>query len=50
MEKRDEEVRQLVMLASMADEMLAYADNQHTQADTVKFLIEKIVEKLEAKA
>jgi len=26
--------------------MLAYADSQHTQAETVKFLIEKIVEKV----
>lgn len=39
-----------VDISFLTDEMLAYANNQHTQAETVKFLIEKIVEKLEAKA
>lgn len=54
--KQDEEIQMIkkymesVDISFLTDEMLAYANNQHTQAETVKFLIEKIVEKLEAKA
>lgn len=49
---RDEEIQMIrtymesVDINFLTDEMLAYADNQHTQAETVKFLIEKIVEKV----
>lgn len=48
----DEEIQMIrtymesVDIGFLTDEMLAYADNQHTQAETVKFLIEKIVEKV----
>ena len=54
--EQDEEIQMIkkymesVDISFLTDEMLAYANNQHTQAETVKFLIEKIVEKLEAKA
>lgn len=50
--ERDEEIQMIrtyiesVDISFLTDEMLAYADNQHTQAETVKFLIEKIVEKV----
>nr|DAG41554.1 MAG TPA: ATPase [Caudoviricetes sp.] len=50
--ERDEEIQMIktyiesVDISFLTDEMLAYADSQHTQADTVKFLIEKIVEKV----
>lgn len=50
--ERDEETQMIktyiesVDISFLTDEMLAYADSQHTQADTVKFLIEKIVEKV----
>lgn len=46
--ERDEEIQMIktyiesVDISFLTDEMLAYADSQHTQADTVKFLIEKI--------
>ena len=54
--EQDEEIQMIkkymesVDISFLTDEMFAYANNQHTQAETVKFLIEKIVEKLEAKA
>lgn len=50
--ERDEEIQMIKMymesvdISFLTDEMLTYADNQHTQAETVKFLIEKIVEKV----
>lgn len=52
MYEQDEEIQMIkkymesVDISFLTDEMLAYADSQHTQADTVKFLIEKIVEKV----
>ena len=49
---RDEEIQMIktymesVDVSFLTDEILAYADSQHTQAETVKFLIEKIVERV----
>lgn len=49
---RDEELQMIktymesVDTSFLTDEILAYADSQHTQAETVKFLIEKIVERV----
>lgn len=50
--EKDEEIQMIktyiesVDISFLTDEMLVYADNQHTQAETVKFLIEKIVKKV----
>lgn len=52
MYEQDEEIQMIrtymesVDISFLTNEILAYADSQHTQADTVKFLIEKIVEKV----
>lgn len=49
---RDEELQMIktymesVDTSFLTDEILAYADSHHTQAETVKFLIEKIVERV----